>query len=113
MLNDAVQSFDPLPGEPNELNLDEKGHRETWADALRRHRGRVEPASFAAIEAPVLMLHGMDDPHPGRMISETLTVYMPQLQLIELDRCGHTPWIERQARKKFLHELRTWALSNA
>jgi pimeloyl-ACP methyl ester carboxylesterase len=39
---------------------------------LRRQDDGIEPQAFAAITAPVLMIHGDDDPHPGVAIRETL-----------------------------------------
>jgi pimeloyl-ACP methyl ester carboxylesterase len=66
------------------------------------------PAAFAAIETPVLMLHGAADPHPGRMIRESLAPHLPQLEYREWERCGHYPWLERAVRHEFLDVLRAW-----
>ena len=58
----------------------------------------IYPAAFAAITCPVLMIHGEADPHPGRLTSEDLRRYIPHLEYQELPKCGHSPWLERQAR---------------
>jgi pimeloyl-ACP methyl ester carboxylesterase len=47
---------------------------------VARTRG-IEPQAFAAITAPVLMVHGDDDPHPGA-IRETLRPFLPQLEYV-------------------------------
>ena len=48
--------------EPNTSDLvaDARGYEETWNDVLRRQDDGIEPQAFAAITAPVLMLHGDD-----------------------------------------------------
>jgi pimeloyl-ACP methyl ester carboxylesterase len=104
-----VQSVDLLPdAEPTMLRADAAGHEQTWRDALRRQGTGLEPRSFDAISAPVLMLHGEEDPHPGPMIRDRLLNHIPQLEYVEFARCGHEPWRERHGREPFLSVLRTW-----
>jgi pimeloyl-ACP methyl ester carboxylesterase len=106
-----AESFDPIPGrgrDPGMAALDPRGFDETWRDVLRRQRDGREPAAFRAIRCPVLMIHGRQDPHPGSRIAESLRPYLPQLVYRPLDRCGHTPWRERQAKEPFLWLLERW-----
>ena len=88
--------------------LDAQAHEQTWADMVRLQRDGVYPAAFAAIDAPVLMLHGHEDPHPGGWIAEDLRRYIPHLEYLELPKCGHSPWLERQARGAFFAALNAW-----
>lgn len=88
--------------------FDARGHEETWQDMLRLQKEGVYPAAFAAIRSPVLMLHGAYDPHPGRMIRAGLQPYLPQLEYVEWERCGHYPWLEKFARDEFFSVLRGW-----
>ena len=90
---------------------DARAHKETWDDMVRLQEEGIYPAAFAAIDAPVLMLHGAVDPHPGRMIRASLEPYLPQLEYREWERCGHYPWLERDARDEFLTVLRRWLAS--
>jgi pimeloyl-ACP methyl ester carboxylesterase len=106
-----VQSVDLLPDEKTDVVVDAKGHEETWNDVLRRQAADVEPRSFDAIEARVVMLHGEDDPHPGAMIRDSLLPHIPQLEYVEFARCGHEPWRERHGREPFLAALRSWLAS--
>jgi pimeloyl-ACP methyl ester carboxylesterase len=104
-----AQACDPLPEEEGEpLWVDARGHGETWADALRLQAEGVEPAAFAAITCPVLMLHGDDDPHPGPATCDLLRRFLPQLRYQGLPSCGHRPWAERRAREPFLAALAEW-----
>jgi pimeloyl-ACP methyl ester carboxylesterase len=87
---------------------DARAHEETWQDMMRLQEEGIYPAAFAKIEAPVLMLHGAFDPHPGRMIEASLRAYLPQLVYHEWERCGHYPWLERAVRAEFFAVLRDW-----
>jgi pimeloyl-ACP methyl ester carboxylesterase len=87
---------------------DARARQETWADMVRLQDEGVYPAAFAAIDAPVLMLHGAADPHPGPMIRDSLEPHLPQLEYHEWQRCGHYPWLEKTVRNEFFAVLRTW-----
>mgnify|MGYP002713156459 CR=1 FL=1 len=98
---------------PGEVVIDARGHEETWADVLRLQEEGIEPSRFAAIRSRVLMLHGDVDPHPGPATRDLLRRYLPHLEYVPLERCGHEPWRERHARSPFLRTLRHWLLDEA
>jgi pimeloyl-ACP methyl ester carboxylesterase len=75
---------------------------------LAQQAAGVYPAAFAAIRAPVLMLHGEADPHPGAMIRDRLLPFLPQLEYLVLPRCGHYPWREYGAHAEFFAHLTAW-----
>jgi pimeloyl-ACP methyl ester carboxylesterase len=102
-----IQAYAPLDAElaQADLRFDERGHRETWHDALRLQDEGIQPAEFANITVRVAMLHGSYDPHPGRMIRDSLSAVVRDLEYHEFPECGHTPWIERHARDPFLAVL--------
>ena len=105
-LSTRIQAFDPLAtGSEDETFCDEAGFRETWRDAVSLQQQGIQPAEFARIEAPVTMIHGDADPHPGRLIFESLGPFVRDIQYRELPRSGHTPWIERHAREAFYELL--------
>lgn len=116
-LVDAAQAVDPLPRDRREAALlrraDWKGYRETWADVLRLQADGIEPAAFAAIRAPAIMFAGRQDAHPGRQVFEGLLRWLPQLELVELDSCGHEPWRELAAREPFFDRLCAWLAPHA
>jgi pimeloyl-ACP methyl ester carboxylesterase len=104
----AAQAWDPLEASDDLAEPDPWGHDETWADVVRLQEAGVEPAAFGSIRGPVLMLHGDRDPHPGAATRDLLRRFVPQLEYIELEACGHAPWLERRARIPFLALLREW-----
>lgn len=87
-------------------SCDARAHHETWQDMLRLQEEGIYPAAFAAIDAPVLMLHGAVDPHPGRLIRTSLAPHLPQLEYHEWARCGHYPWLEKAVHDDFFAVLR-------
>ena len=107
-LLEPLYSYDLLPSEQEDEAADGRAHQETWEDMVRLQEEGVYPAAFAAIDAPVLMLHGAVDPHPGRMVRAGLEPYLPQLEFREWERCGHEPWRERAVRDEFFAVLRRW-----
>jgi len=109
-LAERAMAFDPLP-DPDASEApppDARGHDETWKDVLRRQTEGLEPAAFASIHVPVLLLQGDDDPHPGPATRDLLRRPMPHLQYQGLPRCGHAPWAERHAREPFLDAVCAW-----
>lgn len=108
-----LQAVNPFPADSPVLGCDERGHEETWADVLTLQENGIHPAEFAAIRGmgrssgleTVTMIHGDLDPHPGSMIFESLAPFIDDLQYRELSRCGHTPWMEREARDGFFEYL--------
>jgi len=107
-MNAESYDIDSTPDPADNLPVDEAGHVETWNDVLRLQRDGIEPQTFRAVTTRVLMIHGSEDPHPGGLTRELLRRYIPQLEYIELDRCGHEPWRERHARDRFVALVQEW-----
>jgi pimeloyl-ACP methyl ester carboxylesterase len=107
-LTKVLDSYDLVSAEREMEACDARAHHETWEDMVRLQEEGVYPAAFSAIEAPVLMLHGAVDPHPGWMIRANLEPHLPQLEYLEWERCGHYPWLERAVREEFFAVLRAW-----
>jgi pimeloyl-ACP methyl ester carboxylesterase len=103
-----LYSHDPLATELEVEACDARAFRESWDDMLRLQDQGLYPAAFAAIREPVVMLHGADDPHPGRLIRAGLEPHIPRLEYHEWERCGHYPWLERGVRDEFFAFLRRW-----
>ncbi|MCA8960509.1 MAG: alpha/beta hydrolase [Planctomycetes bacterium] len=101
-----IYATDPITDDLEEERCDARAHRETWSDMIRRQEEGEYPAAFGAITAPVILLHGDDDPHPGAMIRDSLLPHIPHLEYHAWARCGHYPWIERSARSSFFDSLR-------
>jgi pimeloyl-ACP methyl ester carboxylesterase len=106
-----LYSYDLLASDLELLECDARAHQETWADMVRLQEQGAYPAAFAAISSPVLMLHGAVDPHPGRMILESLQAHMPQIEYREWEHGGHYLWLEKAVRDQFFAVLKMWLRS--
>jgi len=103
-----LYSYDLVTTDQEIESCDAGANHETWEDMVRLQEEGVYPAAFAAIDGPVLMLHGTVDPHPGRMIRASLERHLPQLAYREWERCGHYPWLEKAVHDEFFAVLRRW-----
>ena len=103
-----VYSHDLIAADDETEIYDAGAHEQTWADMVHLQETGVYPAAFAKIDAPAIMLHGADDPHPGPLILAALKPHLPQLQYRQWDRCGHYPWLEKAVQREFYAALRQW-----
>ena len=108
-----IDSVDLIDEVMPEVCFDALGHDQIWADMIRLQRQGVYPEAFRKISCPAVMLHGAEDPHPGRMIYENLRQYIHQLEYLEFARCGHYPWLEMAAREEFYTVLKRWLIENS
>jgi pimeloyl-ACP methyl ester carboxylesterase len=58
------------------------------------------------IECPILAIHGDYDPRPAENVRESLSCERKDFKFILLEKCGHTPWLEKYARERFFEVLR-------
>lgn len=89
-------------------DCDALAHAESWESMLRMQREGVYPESFRRIKAPVLMLHGDVDPHPGATICAGLRPHLPQIEYHEWLGCGHYPWLEKHPGVETYERISRW-----
>ncbi len=58
------------------------------------------------VACPVVAIYGDYDPRPYELVRESLSRVHKDFKFILLEKCGHTPWLERHARDKFYDVLR-------
>ncbi|MEN6386736.1 MAG: alpha/beta hydrolase [Phycisphaerales bacterium] len=107
-MTDVYESIDNAAHIPVSEPFDIKAHTETFNDMLRCQKESIYPQSFTAIKSSVLMVHGEYDPHPGKMIRDSLKKYIPQLEYYEFGKCGHKPAIEKFAKDDFFKLICNW-----
>jgi pimeloyl-ACP methyl ester carboxylesterase len=81
-------------------------YKNVWNEAagFRRSGGLLSAAK--QIRCPVISIHGDYDPHPAEGVKEPLSGILKNFKFILLKNCGHTPWLEKQARNRFFELLR-------
>lgn len=97
-----TDAYSPIPWESsNKESTDFRVDifRSVWGEAaeLRRSGKLLELAK--SIRCPVIAIHGDYDPHPAHGVQGPLSVALETFRFILLRNCGHTPWIEKQARE--------------
>jgi pimeloyl-ACP methyl ester carboxylesterase len=109
-----ADQYDPLPEpltRPGASQPDpQSSHGNPFHQVLKeaqelRQTGQLLKTA-ASIRCPVVALHGAYDPHPVAGVEVPLSNHLKDFRMICLDKCGHKPWIERQARDRFYQVLK-------
>ena len=80
--------------------------QQVWQEAAELRRSGRLLALGQHIRCPVVAIHGDYDPHPAEGVQQPLSAVLDDFRLILLETCGHTPWIERDARDRFFNVLK-------
>jgi pimeloyl-ACP methyl ester carboxylesterase len=103
-----TDSYDPMPHETNETDLvgvpGDIFHN-VWKEAAELRRSGKLLEYGRQVRCPVVAIHGDYDPHPAEGVQEPLSAALKDFRFILLANCGHTPWIEKQAREAFYQTL--------
>jgi pimeloyl-ACP methyl ester carboxylesterase len=103
-----TDTFDPLPDGPHEPVLTDSGNifYNVWREAEELRRSRRLLECIRQVRCPVVALHGEYDPHPEAGVREPLSAIVKDFRFVLLPNCGHTPWLERQAKEAFYRALK-------
>lgn len=99
-----TDTYDPIPDAFQEADLvDLQGDvfQVVWNNAAEMRRNGELLALGHRIQCPVAAIHGDYDPHPAEGVEKPLAAILGNFRIILLKDCGHTPWIERQAKGEF------------
>lgn len=99
-----ADSYDQIPHESFVLGCQYDIYQHVWEQAAEmRREGRL--LDYARdIRCPVVAIHGDFDPHPAEGIRRPLARILKDFRFILLEKCGHTPWIERKT-KNFFYDI--------
>lgn len=103
-----TDDFDPLPWESRDADVvpcDGALFEGVWTEAAELRRTGELMERVRRIRCPVVAIHGVHDPHPAEGVERPLAAALRDFRFMLLDRCGHTPWLERQARAPFFAAL--------
>ena len=98
-------SYEPLYQESEILEYRYDIYKGVWPQAAElRRSGRLLELG-ERIRCPVVAIHGDYDPHPAAGVKEPLSRALKDFRFFLLAKCGHYPWMERQARDEFYSVL--------
>lgn len=100
-----ADTYDPLTLDSDVLEHQYELHVRVWGEAERLRAGGELLERGRLVECPVVAIHGDYDPHPAEGVREPLARVVRRFRFVELARCGHLPWIERQAKAAFYRLL--------
>jgi pimeloyl-ACP methyl ester carboxylesterase len=98
-------SYSPLIEENASISINLEIHKKVWEQASELRRSRTLIKYADTIECPVYAIHGKYDSHPVDGVQIPLTARLKQFEMICIDKCGHTPWIEKYAKDHFFNIL--------
>jgi len=102
-----ADTFDETPGAYESGGFDMTQYDTIWPEAEKlRSDGRLLDAG-RTIRCRVTAIHGDYDPHPADGVRIPLMGIIPDLKFVLLKDCGHSPWVERQARGLFFDILKS------
>jgi pimeloyl-ACP methyl ester carboxylesterase len=108
-LASKTDMYDPIMTEADEADpVSSQGNifQSVWeAAAELRSRGKLL-ALGKHIQCPVVALHGDYDPHPAEGVQKPLSMALKNFRFVLLEKCGHKPWLERQAKESFYSTIK-------
>jgi|WetSurMetagenome_2_1015567.scaffolds.fasta_scaffold01945_9 pimeloyl-ACP methyl ester carboxylesterase len=100
-----ADAYDPVPSEEEAFRVQYDVFHGVWDEACELRRKGVLLQMARAIRCPVVAIHGDHDPHPAEGVNEPLSRECPDFRFILLPKCGHRPWVERNASEAFYEAL--------
>ncbi len=101
-----ADTYDPIPHDNEVVETQYEILRNVWTEAAElRRTGRLLTLA-TEINCPVTAIHGDYDPHPAQGVENPLSRSLKGFRFILIKKCGHTPWLEKQARAEFFSILR-------
>lgn len=102
-----ADSYDPLPHDDDILKCQFDIYQKVWKEASEMRSSGQLLELGKKIRCPVIAIHGDYDPHPAEGVREPLSQSLKDFRFILLEKCGHKPWIEKQAASRFYDFIRS------
>jgi pimeloyl-ACP methyl ester carboxylesterase len=98
--------YNPLPFKSDVIEYQYNVFRDVWRDAEKFRAGGELLKKGRDICCPVVAIHGKHDPHPYQGVVKPLSGTVRDFKFIMLEKCGHKPWIEKEAKDKFYNIIK-------
>jgi pimeloyl-ACP methyl ester carboxylesterase len=106
-LMDKADFYDPLPHDREVLAFNPDVYKCVWEQASElRATGELLKLG-ERVQCPVVAIHGDYDPHPAEGVKAPLSHVIKDFRFVLLKKCGHRPWLERNAKDRFYSILRS------
>lgn len=98
--------YDPLPMRTEGLELRPEIYKSVWKEAAEFRKSGKLLKEAENLRCPVVAIHGDHDPHPAEGVEKPMSKFLKDFRFILLEKCGHTPWMEKRARDEFFSVLK-------
>ena len=101
-----ADAYDPDKYHSEKIDYRVDIFQKVWPEAAELRRTGTLLNFAKQIKCPVVAIQGDYDPHSVEGVAKSLSAIIKSFRLMVLNKCGHMPWIERQARVKFFEILK-------
>lgn len=101
-----ADTYDYLADYENTTNTDIEIYRSVWPEVNHLRDTGALLNCMKRISCPIVAFHGDYDPHPAEGVQKPLNHWLDDFRMIRLEKCGHTPWKEKQAADTFFRLLK-------
>lgn len=107
ILTGDLDSYDPIKvSDTHIIKGQYQIYKNVWPEVAKmRETGELLNIG-KNIKCPVIAIHGDYDSHQYQGVKEPLSMTLDNFTFILLAKCGHEPWIERQAKDGFIDLIR-------
>lgn len=91
---------------------DSEMHNKVWAEAAAMRTNGQILIAFQNLKCPIHLIQGAMDPHPANGVIVPLQELGVPCEAYVLDKCGHSPYMERFAKDEFYKILLGWLKEN-
>jgi pimeloyl-ACP methyl ester carboxylesterase len=103
-----TDSFDPIydDGYADDIvSVSSDIFNSVWPQAAAMRTSGELLSLALKVRCPVVAIHGDYDPTPAEGVEKPLADRLERFKFVLIEKCGHTPWIERHARTTFFQIL--------
>ncbi len=86
-------------------STDSEMHNRVWSEAAQLRSSGKLLKTFKKIKSNLFIIQGSDDPHPAKGIIQPLEENGVECETYILEKCGHSPFMEKHAKEKFYEAL--------
>lgn len=104
-LINSADSYNPTQIQNEIIECQYSIYENIWKEVRKLRVSGDLLSAGKKIICPVTAIHGDYDPHPAEGIEKPLSQTLSQFTFILLKKCGHCPWIEKEAKDQFYELL--------
>ena len=105
-LDDKTDLFNPIAFNDEHIDCRVDVYESLWPQTSRLRNEGLLIEAIKQTTKPVVFIHGTYDPHPIEAILRIQPYMLAPNKLYALKRCGHTPWLEKDAMEEFFDILK-------